>query len=192
MNAAVTSAADNINGLPVLRDTMESLLAPQYIFFANNADGRVHDGIVYGRSENDWVYGEEGLFPAMLYLAERHYKDTFFEGDYAVAPAQGTLAPGFGIDWIPDPSFQSRTGYRAQISDAGLLVSPSVILLFVHDAIERMHQYSYRKVKDWRFEIDDGRLLEELEEKKIVNANGLLDLFQMVLTPMPEPVTENT
>ncbi|MFZ6776762.1 hypothetical protein ACO0LD_08000 [Undibacterium sp. Ji83W] len=192
MNAPAMNLATSINALPLLSQTMESLLAPQYIFFANNADGRVHDGIVYGRSENDWVYGEDGLFPAMLYLAERHYKDSFFEGDYAVPAASGTLAQGFGIDWIPDPSFQSRTGYRAQISDAGLQVSPSVILLFVHDAIERMHQYSYRKVKDWRFEIDDGRLLEELEEKKIVNANGLLDLFQMVLAPLPEPESENT
>ncbi|MBC3910775.1 MULTISPECIES: hypothetical protein [Undibacterium] len=186
------TALASTNALPLLSRTMESLLAPQYIFFANNADGRVHDGIVYGSSENDWVYGEDGLFPAMLYLAERHYKDSFFEGDYAIPPENGTLAQSFGIDWIPDPSFQSRTGYRAQISETGLQVSPSVILLFVHDAIERMHQYSYRKVKDWRFEIDDGRLLEELEEKKIVNANGLLDLFQMVLAPLPEPETENT
>ncbi|MCH8621294.1 hypothetical protein [Undibacterium sp. TS12] len=185
------SSPAGMDQLTLLSKTMESLLAPKYIFFANNADGRVHDGIVYGSRENDWIYGEDGLFPAMLYLAERHYKDSFFEGDYAVAPATGTLSPGFGIDWVADPEFKSRTGYRAQIAAGGLAVSPSVILLFVLDSIERMHQYSYRKVKDWRFEIDDAQLLEELEEKKIVNANGLLDLFQMVLAPLPEPEPEN-
>lgn len=184
------TAPKRMDSLTLIQQTVESLLAPKYIFFANNADGRVHDGIVYGSHENDWVYSEDGLFPAFLYLAERHYKDTFFEGDHVIAPVRGTLASGFGIDWVPDHSFQSRTGYRAQPAQTGILVSPAVILLFVYDAIERMHQYSYRKVKDWRFEIEDNRLLEELETKKIVNANGLLDLFQMAIAPLPEP--ENT
>lgn len=174
--------------LSSLQKALAALLAPQYIFFANNADGRIFDAIVYGEADHDWIYSADGLFPAIIFLAELHYKDSLIEGDYAVTPGTGELATDFGIEWLADPDSESRTGYRAKISAQGLRVAPSVILMFAYDAIERMHVYSYRKVKDWRFQIENPDLLDQLERKKIVNANGLLDIFQVFLTPNPAPV----
>lgn len=166
--------------LTQLGQALAALLNPSYLFFANNADGRVYDSIVYGETDNAWIYADDGLLPAILFLAEQHYKDVFFLGDYALAPEADTLAPDFGLQWSPDARQSSRTGYQVQLHGNELAVAPSVILLFALDVIERMHIYAYRQVRDWRFEIEAAQLHDEIEQKKIVNVNGLLDLFQVL------------
>lgn len=169
--------------IAILSQTLANLITPEYIFFANNADGRVYDGIVYGENEGDWIYQEEGLLPAILFLAEQHYKDTFIVGDYAV-PCEGNNLPAdFGVNWVPDDSPVSKTGYRMELINRKLAVSPAVILLFAFDVIERMHLFAYRQVSDWRFQIDDEAIHAELEQKKIVNVNGLMDLFHVLHQP---------
>lgn len=89
----------------------------------------------------------------------------------------------FGFEWKQDSGDEGfMTGFCAEIPERGLNVPITLVLLHAYDFVNRLADASLQR--NFVFEFEGNSEIEyELKTKKIVVANSLVDMFDLIYLP---------